>query len=145
MKQGKLAVPAVALALVAAGCGGGDKSNRTSAYKPPVAPQAAAAGADAARQDAGAKAEARILVTAVEACFVDQQDYSACKKPEGVTEPMGSGPGQAEVKQASTAGYTVVAHSESGTSFEVTKGDDGQLERSCDKPGDGGCEAGGPW
>jgi hypothetical protein len=145
MKQGKLAMPALALAIVAAGCGGGDKSNRTSAYKPPAPPQTAAAGGDAARQDAVAKAQARTLVTAVEACFVDQQDYSACKKPEGVTDPMGSGPGQAEVKRASAAGYTVVAQSESGTSFEVTKGDDGQLERSCDKPAEGGCEAGGRW
>jgi hypothetical protein len=145
MKQRKLAVPALALAIAAAGCGGGDKSNRESAYKPPAAPQATVADGDAVRQDAGAKAQARTLVTAVEACFVDQQDYSACRKPEGVTDPVGSGPGQAEVKQASTTGYTVVAHSESGTSFEATKDESGKLERSCDKPGEGGCEAGGRW
>lgn len=145
MKQAQLAAPAVALALVVAGCGGDDKSNRDSAYKPPAATQATAAGGNAAGQDANAKAQARELVTGVEACFVDRQDYSACEKPEGVSVPIGSGRGQAEVKDASTAGYTVVAHSESGTSFEVTKDEGGQLERSCDKAGQGGCEAGGRW
>lgn len=39
----------------------------------------------------------------------------------------------------------MVAHSEPGTDFEAKKGEDGQLERSCDKPGEGGCEAGGSW
>src|SRR5256885_13503682 len=58
------------VALVLAGCGGSKKSS-------------AHAGAD----DADAKASARTFVTEVEACFVDQQDYTGCKKPAGTQAP----------------------------------------------------------
>ena len=147
MKQVRLAAVPLVLVVLVAGCGGDDdKSNRESSYKPPApAQQEGAAAGDATKQDAEAKSQARELVTAVEACFVDQQMYTACKKPEGVTVPMGSEPGQAEVADATTAGYTVVAHSESGTSFEVEKGDSGELTRGCDRPGKGGCASGGEW
>jgi hypothetical protein len=136
----------VVLACVAwllAGCGGGEKSNRKAAYTPP--PTTAPASGNANQQDAEAKAAARTLVTAVEACFVDQQDYSACKKPSGASVTIGSGPGQVEVASAATATYSVVAHSKSGTAFKVEKGSDGSSSRSCDKPGDGGCPSGGTW
>ena len=147
MKQGRRVAVPLALVVLVAGCGGDDdKSNRESSYKPPApAQQEAPAAGNAAEQDARAKSQARELVTAVEACFVDQQMYTACKKPEGASVPMGSEPGQAEVADATTAGYTVVAHSESGTSFQVEKGESGELTRSCDKPGKGGCASGGEW
>jgi hypothetical protein len=146
MRQLQALAVATALGVVIAGCGGDDeeKSNRDRAYTPPTSGQKAPAGA-ATEQDATAKTQARELVTGVEACFVDQQTYEACTEPEGVDVPLGSKPGQAEVADAGVATYTVVARSESGTSFEATKDEGGELKRSCDKPGTGGCPAGGRW
>ena len=137
---------ATASAVLLAGCGdGAERSNRGRAYTPsPSAEQARAAGA-AAEQDATAKAQARELVSGVETCFVDQQTYEACTEPEGVEVVFGSQPGQAEVADAAVATFTVAAHSQSGTTFEVTKVAGGKLRRSCDKPGTGGCPAGGRW
>jgi len=92
-----------------------------------------------------AKADARNFVSGLEACFVDQQTYTNCKKPAGINVPIGSGPGQVELAKAGTATYTVVAHSGSGTNFKIDKGASGAATRSCDKPGTGGCPAGGSW
>lgn len=146
-KQGRLVIAVSVLAIAVAGCGGSDKkSNRAKAYTAP-----ATTGSDfqstgsAVQQDAEAKADARNLVTEVETCFIDQQTYSACKKPAGTKLPIGSGSGQVEVSEAGTATYTVVAHSRSGTNFEVKKDDKGVISRSCDKDGQGGCKAGGTW
>ena len=146
-KQGCLIAAIAVLALAVAGCGGGGgKSNRAKAYTPRATTGSdfqATGGAD--QQDAEAKANARNLVAEVETCFVDQQDYSMCKQPAGTKLPLGSGPGQVEVSAAATATYTVVAHSKSGTNFEVKKDDRGAVTRSCDKDGQGGCKAGGSW
>jgi type IV pilus assembly protein PilA len=146
-KQGCLIAAIAALSIAVAGCGGSDKkSNRANAYTAP-----ATTGSDfqatgsADQQDAEAKANARNLVAEVEACFVDQQDYGMCKQPAGTRLPLGSGPGQVEVSEAATATYTVVAHSKSGTDFEVKKDDQGGVTRACDKDGQGGCKAGGTW
>ena len=146
-KQGRLVIVAAVLTLAVAGCGGSDKkSNRAKAYtEPPKTSDFQASGGDVARQDAEAKANARNLVTEVETCFVDQQMYDACKKPAGTKLPIGSDLGQVEVSEAGTATYTVVAHSQSGTNFEVVKDETGNIQRTCDKDGEGGCTAGGTW
>ena len=143
MKQLYLAVVLSVLVVGGAACG---KSNRKSAYHPPAATAPTpAAGGNADQQDAVAKADARNLVSGVEACFVDQQTYTNCKKPAGINVPIGSGPGQVELAKAGTATYTVVAHSGSGTNFKIDKGASGAATRICDKPGTGGCPAGGSW
>ena len=143
MKQLCLAVVLSVLVVGGAACG---KSNRKSAYHPPAttAPTPAAGG-NADQQDAVAKADARNFVSGLEACFVDQQTYTNCKKPAGINVPIGSGPGQVELAKAGTATYTVVAHSGSGTNFKIDKGASGAATRTCDKPGTGGCPAGGSW
>lgn len=76
---------------------------------------------------------------------MDQQSYAACKKPTGTNAPIGPGPGQAEITVAAEAGYTLVAHSQSGTNFKVEKDASGALKRTCDKSSRGGCQAGGTW
>ena len=132
------------IALVLAGCGGSKKSNRASAYK---APQTAAAGGSSGQadaEDADAKIAARNLVTEVEVCFADQQDYTGCKKPAGTKAAIGSGPGQVEVTSADMATYTIVAHSQSGTNFTIAKDASG-MKQTCDKPNAGGCKSGGTW
>ena len=134
------------LAVAVAGCGSSKKSNRSSSYSAPsakAAQQTAPGNSD--KQDAVAKSDARSLVTEVETCFVDQQTYTACKKPAGTKLAIGSGPGQVEVSAAGDAVYTVVAHSRSGTNFTVEKKASGSTGRTCDKPGKGGCKADGSW
>ena len=143
MKRACLVVVVSIVLVAAAGCG---KSNRKTAYHPPTtqtSTQAATGNAD--QEDAVAKSNARNLVSGVEACFVDQQTYTSCKKPAGISVPLGSGPGQVEVVKADTATYTIVAHSKSGTNFKIEKGASGAATRSCGKPGTGGCPGSGTW
>lgn len=121
------------LALAAAGCGGGSDDNGGSS------------NAETTKQDAAAKTNAAQLVTEVETCFLDQQTYTACKQPPGTKVPLGSGEGQAEVSTATDAGYTIVGHSASGTTFKVVRTAAGTLSRTCDKDGEGGCQTGGTW
>ena len=52
---------------------------------------------------------------------------------------------EVELAKAGTATYTVVARSASGTNFKIDKGASGASTRTCDKPGTGGCPAGGSW
>lgn len=130
---------AVALfaALAVAGCGGDDDSNKNGGSE--------GSSAQLSQQDVAAKSNARSLVTEVEVCFVDQQSYAGCEQPEGTQLSIGAGPGQVEVSEATDTGYTIVAHSESGANFEIVKDESGETTRSCDKPGKGGCPAGGTW
>jgi hypothetical protein len=137
----------LAVAVTVAGCGSGKKSskaatNRQSTYQ---APSGTGVSQQAAQQDAAAKAAARSLVAEVEACFVDQQSYASCTQPSGTQADLGSGAGQVEVSEAADATYAVVAHSRSGTSFTIAKDAGGALTRTCDKQGQGGCQAGGVW
>jgi type IV pilus assembly protein PilA len=97
-------------------------------------------------QDSEAKSNARNLVSHVESCFADTQDYRNCGNTAlGTTGlPLGSGSGQVEVSlpaggDATT--YSVIAHSKSGNTFTVTKTSGGAPTRSCTTAGDGGCKA----
>ena len=88
-------------------------------------------------QDSSAKSDARNLVTQVESCYADTQNYAGCTETvlgdTGVT--YGTGKGEAKVTPSAT-GY-----SKSGNSFTVAKAADGKITRSCTavKPGVGSC------
>ena len=125
---------ALLVAMPIAGCGGG-KSNRDAAYTAPkTTTTTAATPADAAK----AKAAARSAATAVESCYVDSQDYSQCKAPNVLSVAgvkAGSGPGQAEVTQATASTYKIEAHADTSTVFAIEKAASGKLERTCSGPG----------
>lgn len=157
----RIAIVAVSViaVLLFAGCGGSDDKKdekkpaaqaATQAEAPAeesVEAEAPADGGDPESQDAEAKANARNLVSEVETCFLDQQDYTACQEPEASELPLGTDVGQVEVSEADVAEYTVAAHSESGNEFTITKGPDGTVERACDASAgseEGGC-ADGTW
>lgn len=108
------------------GCGGGDKKADTSAAKD---------SAQSAQADASAKGSVRTAVSELEACWVDSQDYSACKPATAGVELTG----------ASATSYTLTAKSTSGNAFVITKDEAGTLSRSCTAKGDGGCPAAGTW
>jgi type IV pilus assembly protein PilA len=107
-------------------------------------------------QDASAKSDARNMVSQVEACYANQQDYTKCA-PTG-TPPVidgsatglniGSGQGQVEVlggAALTSSTYTVVGHSKSGNSFTIAKASDGTTTRTCTTASSGGCPSGGSW
>jgi type IV pilus assembly protein PilA len=97
-------------------------------------------------QDASAKSDARNLVSHVESCFADTQDYQQCNGTQlGTTGlDIGSGQGQVDVVGSAT-GYVVTAVSKNaGNTFSITRAG-GILSRTCSAAGDGGCKTGGTW
>jgi type IV pilus assembly protein PilA len=85
-------------------------------------------------QDSSAKSDARNLVTHVESCFADSQDYQNCTTAAQL--------GTTTVTSGGTNDYSVVAESKSGTKFTISKSAGGAPSRSCDKPNVGGCKTG---
>ena len=100
-------------------------------------------------QDVESKADARELVTHIEACAVETNAYDECNTISElgpINLDWGSGAGQVEVTAASSSGYTIVAHSRSGTDFRVVRSGVGAPPlRTCSRASLGGCRAGGDW
>ena len=103
--------------------------------------------------DANAKSDARNLVSQVESCYTNTEDYSQCV-PDATTGKVGgedtglnigTGKGQVDMTAVSTAptSYTVTAYSKSGTQFIITKTNGGASVRSCSNAGAGGCKGSG--
>ena len=92
-------------------------------------------------QDSSAKSDARNLVTHVESCFANSQDYTKCTTAAqlGTTGlDLGTGTGQVSVAATVADGYTVTAKSKSGNSFMITKTGGGAPTRTC-TGNSGGC------
>ena len=91
-------------------------------------------------QDADAKSNARNLVSHVESCYAQEQDYTKCQNTPGI-ESTGlnvsaanaqPGDGQVAVTNATTSAYTIAAKSKSGNFFAIQKdGTTGVSTRSC--------------
>ena len=101
-------------------------------------------GQRAKAQDGAAKSDARTMVSGLEACYTEQDQYDPCPDaPTGVSE--GTDPGQVEVS-TDGAEYTIVSHSTSGNDFLVVKNADSTITRTCTTVGAvrAGCD-GGAW
>jgi type IV pilus assembly protein PilA len=97
-------------------------------------------------QDSDAKSNARNMVSEIESCFTDSEDYSvaSCTNGTGTGLPVGTGTGKVEVTAASSQGYTIVGHSKSKNNFTITKDPNGTTTRSCDTTNGtdkGGCSS----
>ena len=93
-------------------------------------------------QDASAKSDARNMVTQVESCFADTQDYSACDTATDLGTTglnIGTGAGQVAVTASATDGYTITAVSKSTNTFMITKTAGGAATRTCTGT-TGGCK-----
>jgi hypothetical protein len=123
-----------AVAFALAGCGGDDDDNGSDEPADTVDSGAAV------EQDAQAKIDARTLLTHVEVCYIDSQDYTQCVDAAG-----GEDVGEATVEASSASEFAVISPSESGNEFRITMGADGTSERTCEEPGEGGCPASGTW
>ena len=102
-------------------------------------------------QDASAKSDARNLVSQIEACFATEQDYTKCTttgnsldgNPTGLQ--IGSGNGKVNVTgQSGTTGYQVLATSQSGNVYTITKTASGST-RNCSEASTGGCKSDNSW
>jgi type IV pilus assembly protein PilA len=93
-------------------------------------------GQRAKSQDSSAKSDARNVVSQMESCFTDAQTYAGCEstieKGPTITAAGGS------VTANAAVGFTVVAKSESGNAFTITKDASG-YHRTCTQTGQGGC------
>jgi type IV pilus assembly protein PilA len=102
-------------------------------------------------QDSDAKSNARNLVSHMESCYAQTQDYTTCEAGDDVQEsglPLGGGVGQVDVTAAGPANYTIVATSKADSgganhTFTITK-TAGKLVKpyTCAPAGKGGCGPG---
>jgi type IV pilus assembly protein PilA len=104
-------------------------------------------------QDSDAKSNARNLVSHMESCFAQTQDYTNCETSSDVTEsglPVAAGAGNVDVTAAGPSNYTIVATSKADSgganhTFTITK-TAGKLVKpyTCAPANNGGC-SGGTW
>jgi type IV pilus assembly protein PilA len=106
--------------------------------------------------DADAKSAASLLVTHVETCNTEPEDFTKCDDPTEINLnglPWGTNPGEVSVIAADEKTYTVRAVSEvstSGTQHTFTikrdlSGSPPSITRDCTVAGKGGCPPGGTW
>ena len=105
-------------------------------------------------QDSDAKSNARNMVSEVESCFTDTEDYTKCHTDAelgGTGLPVGAATSKSakvEVSGTATDAYTIVGASKSGNNFTITKTSGGTTTRSCDTgsgTSKGGCQTTNTW
>jgi type IV pilus assembly protein PilA len=101
-------------------------------------------------QDSEAKSNARNIVSHVESCYTQEQDYQQCTnaaqdlQDSGI--PLGGAGGEVNVTSSNANSYQVVGTSKSGNTFTITK-TAGQFVKpyTCATGGKAGCGTGGKW
>jgi type IV pilus assembly protein PilA len=106
-------------------------------------------------QDSEAKSNARNIVSHVESCYTQEQDYQLCDGSGGAGTaedllssgiPLGTGGGQVTVTSGAADGYVVVGTSKSGNTFTITKTAGNFVKPyTCSTGGKAGCSDGGKW
>ena len=102
-------------------------------------------------QDASAKSNARNMVSHMESCYANTQDYSVCtaaylqsneQVPAGA---FGSGATTTALSGLAADAYTITSGSASNNSFVITRASDGTVTRTCSTAGKGACPSSGTW
>jgi type IV pilus assembly protein PilA len=102
-------------------------------------------------QDSAAKSNARNMLSQMETCFTDRQDYTQCTSNATILNtnlPIDDNfpPAAGNVAaQGTLATYTIVAQSVSGNLFTIAKGSNGSVTRTCSTAGAGACQTSGSW
>jgi type IV pilus assembly protein PilA len=106
-------------------------------------------------QDSSAKSDARNIVSQIESCYTDAQDYRSCSstgatpglKSTGlnIVDGVPANGGEVGVPDAASDSYTVVAKSKSGNFFSIGHGTNGTTTRTCTSQNSGSCLASGTW
>jgi type IV pilus assembly protein PilA len=102
-------------------------------------------GQQAKGQDASAKSDARNMVSHVESCFADTQDYGQCTSPSDTGLALGTADGEVNVTSSAANSYKVTGYSKSGNDFWIEKVAGGAPTRGCTTAGKGSCKTGGSW
>jgi type IV pilus assembly protein PilA len=102
-------------------------------------------GQQAKGQDASAKSDARNMVSHVESCYADTQDYGQCLTPSDTGLALGTADGQVTVASTAANSYKVTAFSKSTNDFWIEKVAGGAPTRGCSPAGKGACKTGGVW
>jgi type IV pilus assembly protein PilA len=96
-------------------------------------------------QDSAAKSDARNMVSHMESCFTDEEDYTNCTTTKlnsaatGLNVNAAAGvAGTVTISGQSATGYTVTATSKNGRRFIVTHAAGAADTRTC-TPNGGGC------
>jgi type IV pilus assembly protein PilA len=101
-------------------------------------------------QDASAKANARNMVSQVESCFTDNQDYTSCDSQAALPNSStglawGTTAGTVSVTAATPTSYTIVAIAKNDSNqFTIAKSG-GTITRTCTTVSTGSCPANGSW
>ena len=110
--------------------------------------QAAVSELSAKADDAGAKVNVVAAAESIETCATDNNGtYSKC----GVDQLTGVHPELAEVKdqikvESTATTYKIsVTQPDTGNVFTLERGSNGATQKSCTKPGSGGCPSSGAW
>ena len=112
-------------------------------------------GEQAKGHDAGAKSNARNVVSAVESCYSETKNYEECdtlaeleatdtKPGVALTDTTAKEKGAVSVT-ATPDTFSIAGYSQSNNTFVVNKDSDGTFTRSCSPGGAGGCKAVGVW
>jgi type IV pilus assembly protein PilA len=104
-------------------------------------------------QDSEAKSNARNIVSHVESCYTQEQDYQLCDTSGTVAQdlassgiPLGSTGGEVSVTASAADSYVVVGTSKSGNTFTITKAAGNFVKPyTCSTGGKAGCSDGGKW
>jgi type IV pilus assembly protein PilA len=104
-------------------------------------------------QDSEAKSNARNIVSHVESCYTQEQDYQLCDTSGGTAQdlsssgiPLGSAGGEVSVTASAADSYVVVGTSKSGNTFTITKSAGNFVKPyTCSTGGKAGCSDGGKW
>jgi type IV pilus assembly protein PilA len=99
-------------------------------------------------QDSSAKSDARNMVSQVESCYSDAQNYTSCATSAQLGDTglaFGAGAGQVTITGPTSNTYTIKASSKSGNTFTITKNTDGTVSRTCSTVGTGSCITSGSW
>ena len=103
-------------------------------------------------QDADAKSNARNVVSAVESCYAETQDFQVCDDDAGLDAagvqppvPIGAADEQVSITASTADTYTITGQSKSGNDFQILKDANGVTTHDCTTEGEGGCPTGGDW
>ena len=106
-------------------------------------------------QDSDAKSNARNMVSEIESCFTDTEDYSKCHTDAElggtglpvVASPPGLKSGNVAVS-GGASDYSIVGASKSGNYFTIAKNSGGTTTRTCNTTSGtskGGCQTNNTW
>jgi type IV pilus assembly protein PilA len=101
-------------------------------------------------QDASAKSDARNMVSQVESCFADTQDYQLCDGAPatelgttGLT--IGTNDGEVGIVASAKDSYVITGYSKSGNDFLISKVAGAAPTRTCTATNVGACPSTGKW